>query len=57
MQEGIYEILNRRNDLKDFMFSRRAIMKKSVFWDINTQFVPHRKHIKSPLHIPAVNSM
>jgi hypothetical protein len=24
-------------------------MKNAVFWDIQTQFVPHRRHITSPL--------
>jgi hypothetical protein len=24
-------------------------MKSAVFWDIKTQFVPHRRHITSPL--------
>jgi hypothetical protein len=28
-------------------------MENDVFWDINTQFVPHRKHIISPLKSPA----
>jgi hypothetical protein len=28
-------------------------MKKAVFWDIKTQFVPHRTHITSQLQIPA----
>jgi hypothetical protein len=28
-------------------------VKKVVFWDIRTQFVPHRRHITSPLQIPA----
>jgi hypothetical protein len=28
-------------------------MKNAVFWDIKTQFVPHRKHITSPLQSPA----
>jgi hypothetical protein len=28
-------------------------MKNAVFWDIKTQFVPHKKHITSPLHTPA----
>jgi hypothetical protein len=28
-------------------------MKNAVFWDIGTQFIPHRKHITSPLHSPA----
>jgi hypothetical protein len=28
-------------------------MKKAIFWDIKTQFVPHRKHITYPLQSPA----
>jgi hypothetical protein len=28
-------------------------MKNGVFWDINTQFVPNRRHITSLLQIPA----
>jgi hypothetical protein len=28
-------------------------MKNAVFWDIGTQFVPHRRHITSPLQRPA----
>jgi hypothetical protein len=28
-------------------------MKNALFWDIKTQFVPHRKHITSPLQSPA----
>jgi hypothetical protein len=28
-------------------------MKNTVFWDIETQFVLHRRHIMSPLHSPA----
>jgi hypothetical protein len=28
-------------------------MKYAVFWDIKTQFVPHRRHITSPLQSPA----
>jgi hypothetical protein len=28
-------------------------MKNSIFWDIKTQFVPHRRHITSPLRSPA----
>jgi hypothetical protein len=26
-------------------------MKEAVFWHIKTQFVPHRKHVTSPLHV------
>jgi hypothetical protein len=28
-------------------------MKNAVVWDIKTQFVPHRRHITSPLWRPA----
>jgi hypothetical protein len=28
-------------------------MKNAVVWDIKTQFVPHRRHITSPLQSPA----
>jgi hypothetical protein len=28
-------------------------MKNAVFWDVKTQFVPHRRHITSPLQSPA----
>jgi hypothetical protein len=27
-------------------------MKNVIFWDIKTQFVPHRRHITSPLQSP-----
>jgi hypothetical protein len=27
-------------------------MKNVVFWDIKVQFLPHRKHITSPLQSP-----
>jgi hypothetical protein len=28
-------------------------MKNAVFWDTKTQFVPHRRHVKSPVQNPA----
>jgi hypothetical protein len=28
-------------------------MKRAIFWDIKTQFIPHREHITSPLQSPA----
>jgi hypothetical protein len=28
-------------------------MKNAAFWDIRFQFVPHRRHITSPLQNPA----
>jgi hypothetical protein len=27
-------------------------MKNAVFWDVKTQFIPHRRHITSPLQSP-----
>jgi hypothetical protein len=32
--------------------SAAATTRNAVFWDIKTQFIPHRKHIASPLHSP-----
>jgi hypothetical protein len=32
-------------------------MKNAVFWDIKTQFLPHRRHITSPLQAHPVNAM
>jgi hypothetical protein len=28
-------------------------MKNAVFWDVKSQFVPHRRHITAPLQRPA----
>jgi hypothetical protein len=28
-------------------------MQNAVFWDIRIQFIPHRRHITSPLQISA----
>jgi hypothetical protein len=28
-------------------------MKNAVFWDMKTQFIPHKKHITSPLQTTA----
>jgi hypothetical protein len=27
-------------------------MKNAVFWDIKPQFIPHRRHVTSPLQTP-----
>jgi hypothetical protein len=35
-----------------FEVSTAVTMKNVVFWDIKTQFVPHRRHIASPLQNP-----
>jgi hypothetical protein len=36
-----------------FVFFTDLTMKNVVFWDIKPQFVPHRRHITSPLQSPA----
>jgi hypothetical protein len=36
-----------------FEVSTAVTMKNVVFWDIKTQFVPHRRHIMSPLQSTA----
>jgi hypothetical protein len=36
-----------------FEVSTVVIMDSSVFWDIKTQFLPHKKRITSPLQSPA----
>jgi hypothetical protein len=30
-----------------------VIVKNVVFWDIKAQFIPYRRHSKSPLQSPA----
>jgi hypothetical protein len=35
------------------VLAEAVTMKNVVFWDIKTQFVPHRRHITSPLQSPA----
>jgi hypothetical protein len=39
--------------VKSFVVFTAVTMKNVVFRDIKTQFVPHRKHITSPLQSPA----
>jgi hypothetical protein len=36
-----------------FEFFTAVTAKNVVFWDIKTQFVPHRRHNTSPLQSPA----
>jgi hypothetical protein len=35
-----------------FEVSTAVTMKNGVFWDIETHFVLHRRHMTSPLHSP-----
>jgi hypothetical protein len=42
-----YYVRNFRTVL--FKFITAVTMKNAVFWDIRTQFIPHRKHITCPL--------
>jgi hypothetical protein len=45
-------ILELRNKVKLEVFTA-VTMKNVAFWDIKTQFVPHRRHTTSPLQSPA----
>jgi hypothetical protein len=38
--------------VEDLRFFTVVTMRNIAFWDINTQFVPHRKHITSQLQSP-----
>jgi hypothetical protein len=40
-------------DYVKFEVLTAVTMENVVFWDIKTEFVPHRKHITSPLQSPA----
>jgi hypothetical protein len=46
-------ISNNGKDYVRFEDITAVTMKNAVFWDIKTQFVPHRRHITSPLQSPA----
>jgi hypothetical protein len=37
-----------------FLLCTAVIMKNAVFWDIESLFIPHMKHIISPLQRPAI---
>jgi hypothetical protein len=37
---------------KEFEVFTAVTMKNVVFWDMRNQFVPHRRHIASPLQSP-----
>jgi hypothetical protein len=39
----------RKHVLVRFEVFTAVTMKNAVFWDIKTQFLPHRRHITSPL--------
>jgi hypothetical protein len=42
------ELINKVNYVRFEVFTA-ATMKNAVFWDINPQYVFHRRHITSPL--------
>jgi hypothetical protein len=44
---------NTREIYVRFEVSKAVTMKNDVFWDIETQFVLHRRHITSPLQSSA----
>jgi hypothetical protein len=43
--------MNNRAGSVGFVIFTAVTMKNAVFWDIKTQFVPHRKHITSTLEL------
>jgi hypothetical protein len=43
---------NKMNTVRFEVFTP-VTMKNVVFWDIKTHFVPHKRHITSPLQSPA----
>jgi hypothetical protein len=48
-----FDVLHCSNlDSVRFEVSTAVTMKNAVLWDTRTQFVPHRKHITSPLQGP-----
>jgi hypothetical protein len=44
---------NPRNSYVRFEGFTAQTIKNAVSWDIGTQFLPHRRHITSPLQSPA----
>jgi hypothetical protein len=44
------------NYIVRFEMIAAVTMKNVVFWDIKTLFVPHRRHITSPLQTKRVNA-
>jgi hypothetical protein len=55
----VFPVLKPTDELEQYEICVRfevftaVTMKNAVFWDIRKQFVPHRKHIASPLQSPA----
>jgi hypothetical protein len=47
------DLVNAILKLVRFEVFTAVTMKSAVFWDRTTQFVPHRRHITSPLQSPA----
>jgi hypothetical protein len=43
--------------IKDLRFLKKVAMKNAIAWDIQIQFVPHRRHFTSPLRAQPVNAM
>jgi hypothetical protein len=41
------------NEVVRFEVFTAVTLKNAIFWDIKPQFVPHRRHITSPLQSPA----
>jgi hypothetical protein len=46
--EPNYITLKHQTDARFEVFTA-VTMKNAFFWDIKTQFIPHRRHVTSPL--------
>jgi hypothetical protein len=45
------------SEIEIFEVFTEVNMKDAIFWDIETQFIPHTKHITSQLQSQQVNAM
>jgi hypothetical protein len=41
------------SDITRFEVFMAVTVRNAVFWDIKTKFIPHKRHITSPLQSPA----
>jgi hypothetical protein len=53
VDKGAFVKLHGKKGYVRFEVSMAVTMKNAVFWDIKTQFVPHRRHTTSLLQRPA----
>jgi hypothetical protein len=51
-EDVLWVMYNSKEIMSDFEVFTAVLMKNAVFWDIKTEFVPHRRNITSPLQSP-----